>query len=346
MLNYVVLLQMSQRFSIAHELGHIIAGHCDSSIPSGRHPRWELEFEADAHAIELLIQSVRSSSTDRVAMVTALNAVAMLLGLVDLIERAARERGLGWKATHPPGRQRYWRLRQKCIDLDVPENWLSGFQTTTPPDDTLCIFSYLFHDCSWQATREPLAETSIQLDQLEELAVSISIASSFTPSGDPLRSLNEFHPICRGLERALATNKEHIRLRTLLARTLTFQAGACVQMLHLEDAKMYLGMARLHYNLLLARGVLNNADASLFDKIHDSAEEAWLSREQFLSNALILGESEPEAAYFRLVADESRACGYEGLRIQFLKEARKIYCDAGDLERQNEMEVELSHTEG
>jgi hypothetical protein len=345
MLIYVVLLQMSQRFVIAHELGHIVAGHCASPIPSGRHPRWELEFEADACGIELLIQSIRSSSTERVAIVTALNAVAMVLGLIDLIERAARERCLGWKNSHPPGRRRYWRIRQKCIDLDVPKEWLSDFQTVSPPDDTLCIFSYLFHDCSWQTTRDPLPDVSIHLDQLEEFDDRISIAAAVTSLGDPMRSLVELHPIRRGLERALATDREHIRLRTLLARTLMLQGGACVQMLHLDDAKMYLGMARLHCKLLADHGVLNKVDAILFASIHDAAEDAWLSREQFLSNAFIEGESEPEAAYLRALADESRAEGYKELRVQFLKEALEIYRDVEDIERQKELEVELSRTE-
>jgi hypothetical protein len=298
----------------------------------------------------LLLQSVRSASTDRVAIVAALNAVAMVMGLIDIIERAARERGLGWKATHPPGQRRYWRIRQKCIELGVPAQWLSEFQGTTPPDETLSIFSYRVCDSSWQATKERLPEVAIKLDQLEELEDRVSTTASFIFLGDPMRSLTELHPIRRGLERVLASDlpsvEEHIHLRTLLARALMFQGSACVQMFHLDDAFMYLGVARLHYEHLAQFGALDSDDAGVFDDIHRSAGVAWLSREQFLSRAFIEGDPEPEAALLRSLADQSRAWGgYEEERIQLLKEALEIYRDVGDLERQKELEVELSQTE-
>jgi hypothetical protein len=146
------------RFTVAHELGHIVHDHFFDTSP-GPTRDWQHEFEADAVAVEALVATIRSSyppddprsydylvdrqiSLESFDLVTSLGSMAIVFSLHDLIQRAARQLHAAgrlarhWEHTHPPARLRYRAFRKKCIeDCGVPVELFSHVTVGLPPPD-------------------------------------------------------------------------------------------------------------------------------------------------------------------------------------------------------------------
>lgn len=111
-------------FAVAHELSHILVGHCDRPAPTTIQERWQEEFEADEVAAGLLggyhyrrigspsLSEMTEAERQRFAVSSsgATIAVAVLFELFCLFTEFARMIGVNWRS-HPPGDRRYQRFR-------------------------------------------------------------------------------------------------------------------------------------------------------------------------------------------------------------------------------------------
>lgn len=137
-------------FAVAHELGHIVSGHCDRRVPDNPEGRRELELQADSAAIQLFLKragiikdnlrddelkqliqefnrlvetgAIRNCTNFEEFFTSAsLGAVATLFTIYELTERAAKALGKRWDDHYPSGKARYRAFRARSIELGVRE---------------------------------------------------------------------------------------------------------------------------------------------------------------------------------------------------------------------------------
>ena len=154
------LMQMGEDMAVfvaAHELGHILLGHCDGPAPSTTGEHWEDELEADRTAAALLPGYYRqqvawspSFSTAakpvvfEMAVSKATIAVAVLFELLYLFSEHARQLGRTWTRSHPPGDLRYQSFRAFNLEqLGRPETVFTTGMGLGSPDSTRLLFREL-----------------------------------------------------------------------------------------------------------------------------------------------------------------------------------------------------------
>ncbi len=179
------LLHLMRCFSIAHELGHIVLGHCDDRATDPALLRRQ-EYEADVVALDLLLSYLQNGTRyhpysqrttyffdgrfvdpEDELLVVALGATAIVFALIDLWFRAASEIKEQWHS-YPSGLLRYLALRRRCIEDGLirrrirssinaakPE-WIFAYQYTgfPPPDDVMTIFQYHGAEIHWTSDRD------------------------------------------------------------------------------------------------------------------------------------------------------------------------------------------------
>jgi hypothetical protein len=166
-------------FMVAHELGHILAGHLDGRCPKTSDEQWAAELEADRIGINILLACLGTpwgpkgtglsyASADQyvsgrdVILKLALTAVAVVFGLMDLWSVASHAVGALEPDSHPSARRRYLALRKYCIEKNlVGEQVYPGYGYETEPfferpvfrmsptDHSHFLWGYLAFDINW-----------------------------------------------------------------------------------------------------------------------------------------------------------------------------------------------------
>ncbi len=145
-------------FVMAHELAHIMYGHCDEPPPGDRAQAWANELHADEAAASIHARYIvrntiggRQDLTDSerqvyiVTRATSLVAVTILFELFSAIGRAARAMGLDWEKTHPPADLRYERFRDMQVSKGLcrPELFSEPVAGMDSPEFARHIFHHL-----------------------------------------------------------------------------------------------------------------------------------------------------------------------------------------------------------
>jgi hypothetical protein len=120
-----MLLRPMVHFIVAHEVAHVAAGHCDRVWEEGAAGRLAAEMEADSVATEWWMAVINEESmgdpppTQWIVCQFALTAVAILFGMLQLMDDAALKLRREMTRNHPPANERYAQFRQRCLALGV-----------------------------------------------------------------------------------------------------------------------------------------------------------------------------------------------------------------------------------
>jgi tetratricopeptide (TPR) repeat protein len=160
-----LLLQQMALFIIAHEVGHVMLGHCDrTELPEDAAGRMEEEGEADAWAA-FAVFSVFDGWVKRSAMgaeqlsygtVAILTAVALLFGVHEAIAKAAAMLNRPWDPNYPSAMERYERFKIGCItEVGVPANaFTDRVSHLTAPDPYATWFPTIADQIDWRKVEQ------------------------------------------------------------------------------------------------------------------------------------------------------------------------------------------------
>ena len=120
-----MLLRPMVHFVVAHEVAHVAAGHCDRVWEEGAAGRLAAELEADSIATKWWMDVINEESvgdppqTQWIVCQFALTSVAILFGMLQLVDDAALKQGEEMTRNHPPANERYAQFRRRCLALGV-----------------------------------------------------------------------------------------------------------------------------------------------------------------------------------------------------------------------------------
>jgi tetratricopeptide (TPR) repeat protein len=311
MSDFYLLVAYMRHFTIAHELGHIIRGHVDRTSSLEREARWAEEFEADDVAIKLLLKLIHSNypldpkriseaegrvyTEGVIATVTALRAISILFSVVDLVQEAARKRGMhGWKRYHPRGEERYVRLRNTCIENDsLPHRLFSdAVAGLPPPDHEIMLFQYLALDISGGSSDRATPETGAH--SLTSLRGDVEAA--WTRAETHSRSLRAAIDKLRvALEDAIEDSTDwHPELLDELIITLIQLARICANQSEYSDAALYCFVVPDYLAMLELGGVDTISYRAAVAETLLMNEALEKIQQDYIDNARTAGETEPE----------------------------------------------------
>lgn len=158
------LFQQMIMFTLAHEVGHIVLGHCDTTRPEDLHGRFEREYEADALAVGLTVKFAidngKSPEQRMFGLVGTITAIALLFGIHEAIHIAAGQLGHSWERTYPPPIQRYATFKNDCIaSKEIPaEAFVQRISHLGPPDAFAAWFPEMAGQINWRKIQEELKD--------------------------------------------------------------------------------------------------------------------------------------------------------------------------------------------
>lgn len=306
-------------FTMAHELGHILLGHCDRPMTPFGKSRWTEEFEADAKAIKLVAESLaqtdqvyaqldgsefrwgnRIAPAASVPPVNALGAIAILFALLEMVQKCALQRGKhGWTKWHPPSALRFEALRTYCTSSEIyPEEYFSAVVTGLPdPDGLYLLFQYIGLGLSWRSTVDVQSEMSHDAQGNTAFAPE-EVEQTWEMAGKAARSVRRRLDLARKqLEECLTVNDTDSSVRLQLSATLITLASACLNLDYPDEADVYLRMASRH---LLVVFYMDGLDVYSFSErvleLKAIILDRLTQRRVFIASILANPKDDPQAA--------------------------------------------------
>lgn len=256
-------LEPMLRFTLAHELAHVLLGHCEASAVDAAEAQAQ-ELAADRLAIELVIADLDDTDATTAirfpggwgslrdfAVVTALCSIALLLSILDAIERAALSVGLPhWRTVHPDAALRYRTIRSHCIERGlVGEPLFARYRVgLEPPDAVELLVRYMTLD-GW-CNAEDDEVTAAGGAALLALAAARLAAAEEGIERDPSATRRRLDP----LRRALDEVQDEPGYRPVLVLVLVALAFCSTLAGEPADAETYVRMAARHLEILAETG--------------------------------------------------------------------------------------------